>query len=130
MNKQINPFAGNLAFETTLLSPDEASGIMAVRPGLLNPFGTVHAGAMVWFADVVATTLALQGQRSEPGMQGFPLAINLSASLLSNCREGHLHARARFVKKGRRVSTINTEVKSGEDKLLLVLTTTHVAAEG
>ena len=130
MNAQTTSFAGDLAFEATLVSPGEASGKMPIGPGLLNPFGTVHAGAMVWFADVVATTLALQGQRPEPGMQGFPLAINLSANLLSNSREGHLHARARFVKQGRRVSTVSTEVTSDDGKLLLVLTTTHVAAEG
>ncbi|ASR53670.1 PaaI family thioesterase [Blastomonas fulva] len=130
MNAQTTSFAGDLAFEATLVSPGEASGTMPIGPGLLNPFGTVHAGAMVWFADVVATTLALQGQRPEPGMKGFPLAINLSANLLSNSREGHLHARARFVKQGRRVSTVSTEVTSDDGKLLLVLTTTHVAAEG
>lgn len=130
MNAQTTNFAGDLAFAATLVSPGEASGKMPIGPGLLNPFGTVHAGAMVWFADVVATTLALQGRRSEPGMQGFPLAINLSANLLSNSREGHLHARARFVKQGRRVSTVSTEVTSDDGKLLLVLTTTHVAAEG
>lgn len=130
MNTQTTAFVGDLAFEATFVSSGEARGKMPIGPGLLNPFGTVHAGAMVWFADVVATSLALQRQRPEPSMQGFPLAINLSANLLSNCREGHLHARAHFVKKGRRVSTVSTEITSDDGTLLLVLTTTHVAAEG
>jgi acyl-coenzyme A thioesterase PaaI-like protein len=28
---------------------------MPVKEGILNPFGTVHAGALVWLADVTAT---------------------------------------------------------------------------
>lgn len=123
-------FIGDLAFEASYVSPDEASGTMAMHPGLLNPFGTAHAGAMIRFADVVATTLTLQGRPPTAGMQGFPLAITLSANLLANCREGHLHARARFVKKARRGSTVRTEVTSDEGKVLLDLTTTHVVAEG
>lgn len=108
------------------MSPDEASGTMAV----LAPFGTAHAGAMIWFADVVATTLALQGRTPTAGMQGFPLAITLSANLLANCRQGHFHAVARSVKKARRVSTVRTEVTSDEDKILLDLTTTDVVVGG
>lgn len=51
---------------------------------------------MIWFADVVATTLPLQGTVPTPGTSGFPLAINLSANLLSNCRDGELRATACF----------------------------------
>ena len=101
---------------------------MPIQPGILNPFGTVHAGALIWFADVVATTLALQGRVPEAGMTGFPLAINLAANLVGNSGEGSLHASARFVKQGRRLSTVRTEVTSDAGKLLLDLTTTHIAA--
>ncbi len=130
MTTQTISFRGDIAFEAIYVSHDEARGTMAVQPGVLNPYGTVHAGAMIWFADVVATTLALQGKTPAAGMQGFPLAITLSANLLANCREGHLHALAHFVKKGRRVSTVRTVVTSGEGKVLLDLTTTHVVSEG
>ncbi len=61
-------------------------------------------------------------------MTGFPLAINLSANLLSNCRDGELFATARFVKAGRRVTTIRTIVESDKGKLLLDVTTSHVAS--
>ncbi|MCR9138147.1 MAG: PaaI family thioesterase [Alphaproteobacteria bacterium] len=121
-------FEGSIAFEARYVSEDQATGTMPVQDGILNPFGTVHAGAMIWFADVVATTLALQGTRPASGMSGFPLAINLSANLLSNCRDGALHATASFVKKGRRVSTVRTIVTSDEGKQLLDLTTTHIAS--
>lgn len=119
---------GEIAFEVQYVSDEMASGTMLVQDGILNPFGTVHAGAMIWFADVIATTLALQGNTPTSGMTGFPLAINLTANLLSNCREGKLHATAGFVKKGRRISTIRTIVNSDKGKQLLDLTTTHFAA--
>jgi uncharacterized protein (TIGR00369 family) len=128
MTNTPNDFEGKIAFSVTFVAETEAIGRMPVQPGILNPFGTVHAGAMIWFADVVATTLALQGQTPTPGMSGFPLAINLSANLLSNAQEGELRAVARFVKKGRRVSTLRTEVISDQGKVLLDMTTTHVAA--
>lgn len=121
-------FDGSINFDVRYVSEDEATGTMPVQDGILNPFGSVHAGAMIWFADVVATTLALQGTMPIPGMSGFPLAINLSANLLSNCRDGQLHATATFVKKGRRVSTVRTIVTSDDGKQLLDLTTTHIAS--
>lgn len=121
-------FEGMIAFEATYISNEEATGIMPVQPGILNPFGSVHAGAMIWFADVVATTLALQGTKPSKEMSGFPLAINLSANLVSNCRDGELRASASFVKKGRRVSTVRTTVESDSGKVLLDLTTTHIAS--
>jgi acyl-coenzyme A thioesterase PaaI-like protein len=77
MNTQAAIFEGNLAFDAVLVSPNEAKGTMAIGPGIHDPFGTVHAGAIIWFADVVVTTLALQGRHPEPNMQGLPFAINL-----------------------------------------------------
>ncbi|WP_372572305.1 PaaI family thioesterase [Ruegeria jejuensis] len=121
-------FDGSIAFSVRYESETEATGTMPIQNGILNPFGSVHAGAMIWFADVVATTLALQGTMPTPGMSGFPLAINLSANLLSNSKDGTLHATAQFVKHGRRVSTVRTVVTSDDGRQLLELTSTHIPA--
>lgn len=121
-------FTGNIHFETRLISPEEAAGTMRVTDGITNPYGTVHAGALIWFADVVATTLALQGAQTQGGMTGFPLAINLTAQLLSNVTEGSLTARARFVKRGRTLQTVRTEVTSEDGKVLIDLTTSHISS--
>lgn len=120
-------YEGALAFEVLSVTEQEAVGVMPIAEGMLNPFGTVHAGAMVWFADVVATHLALQGVEMSEGMKGFPLAINFAACVMSNRREGELRAVARFVKRGRRVTTVRTTVEA-EGKVLLELTSTHVPA--
>ncbi|WP_299871590.1 PaaI family thioesterase [uncultured Sulfitobacter sp.] len=128
MSQQAASLKGSIEFDVSFVSESEATGCMQIQDGIQNPFGTVHAGAMIWFADVVATTLALQGEHPTPGMKGFPLAITLNANMLSNSREGALHAKAVFVKKGRTVSTVRTTVSSDNGKILLDMTTTHIAS--
>lgn len=117
---------GNIDFQITELTPDRAIGILQVTEGVLNPFGTVHAGAMVWFADTVATTLALGSADVQPGDPGFPLALNLSVVLLGNRSDGVVKAVAEFVKRGRTVVTVRTFVTGPEGKPLLELTSTHL----
>ncbi|MDD3763137.1 MAG: PaaI family thioesterase [Nevskiales bacterium] len=116
---------GRIAFSVVSRSEQDAVAEMPVQAGILNPFGTVHAGAMLWFADVTATALVLGGQNATEGMKGFPLAINLNANLLGNQRDGVLRAVSTFVRKGRSVSVVRTAVYGGE-RLLADVTTSHV----
>ena len=101
---------------------------MPVAAGILNPFGTVQAGAMLWLADVTATVLAIGKTRLGQKGQGFPLAINLNAHLLGNQRGGDIRAEARFVRKGKRVTVVRTRVIGDNDQLLAEVTTTHIPA--
>jgi uncharacterized protein (TIGR00369 family) len=101
---------------------------MPVKEGILNPFGTVQAGAMLWLADVTATVLALRNAEVAPDGKGFPLAINLNTSLLGNQREGMIRAEARFVRSGKRVIVVRTRVTGDEGRLLAEVTTTHIRA--
>jgi uncharacterized protein (TIGR00369 family) len=121
-------YEGAIAFEVVSVAEDAAEAVMEIGPGILNPFGTVHAGALVWFADVVATRLALGEAEVTPGMESFPVAVTLNAQLLSNRQAGTLRARAGWVKRGRRVSTVRTLVEDEAGKVLLDLTSTHVSA--
>ncbi len=88
---------------------------------MLNPFGTIHAGAMLWLADTAATMLAMQ----QPG-EGFPVAVNLFTNLLSNQKGGELTAEARVTRSGKRVTVIRTTVTGQNDKLLAEVITTHI----
>jgi uncharacterized protein (TIGR00369 family) len=119
---------GELEFTIEERRDDCVVSRMPVGKGALNPFGTVQAGAMLWLADVTATVLAIG--TSEPGEkgQGFPLAINLNANLLSNQRGGEIFAEARFVRKGKRVTVVRTRVTGDGGRLLAEVTTTHVPA--
>ena len=119
---------GTIEFSIVERSDDHVVGAMPVQPGVLNPHGVVHAGALLWFADVCATMLALGGTEARPGGSGFPLAIDLHAAFLANQRDGALEARAAFVKRGRRVSVVRTTVTGAGGRLLADVTTTHVPA--
>jgi uncharacterized protein (TIGR00369 family) len=124
--RPVTHYEGALVFDIVSDTPEETVAHMPVTPTMHNPFGTVHAGALIWFADVTATTLALQGRPVAAGMTGFPLAINLSAQLLGNCREGVLVATARFVKRGRTLSVVRTAVTGPDGTLLVEVSTSHL----
>ena len=101
---------------------------MPITPGIRNPLGTVQAGALIWLADVTASTLVLEGHPLGKDGQGFPLAINLHTALVSNQRAGEIKAEARFVRRGRRVSVVRTRLLGSDDLLLAEVTSTHVPA--
>ena len=117
---------GTIDFTIVERSAELVVGEMPVQPGILNPYGVVHAGALLWFADVCATMLTLGGADAAPGQSGFPLAIDLHVAFLANQRDGVLEARAAFVKRGRRVSVVRTTVSGAGGRLLADVTTTHV----
>lgn len=119
---------GLIEMDITGVTDQEAQGEMTVTAGILNPFGTIHAGALVWFADVIATNLVLGGEQVEEGMESFPVAVTMNAQLLANRSDGQLVARARWLKRGRRVSTVRTDVRDAEGRVLLDLTSTHISA--
>lgn len=119
---------GNIQFSITTQSAEQVTGEMPVQPGILNPFGTAHAGAMLWFADVCATVLAFGGSDVAPGASGFPLAINLNAAFLGNQKEGVFKATSVYVKRGRNLSVVRTTVTGDNGRLIADVTTSHVPA--
>jgi uncharacterized protein (TIGR00369 family) len=120
---------GNIDFSIEKRSADCVISRMPVTSGILNPYGTVQAGAMIWLADVTATVLALEGQTIGESGKGFPLAIDIHTNLVGNQRDGEILAEARFVSRGKTVLVIRTRVIGNNDKLLAEVTTTHVIAK-
>jgi 1,4-dihydroxy-2-naphthoyl-CoA hydrolase len=119
---------GRIEFTIVKQHPDEVVSEMPIQPGILNPYGVVHAGAMLWFADVTATILAMGSTAAREGLSGFPLAINLNANFAANQKSGKLRAVASFVKRGRTVSIVRTIILGENDKLIAEVSTNHVAA--
>ncbi len=117
-----------IEFSIEEVNEQHAVSSMPVSSRMLNPFGTVHAGAIIWFADVTATVLALGTEEIPADGKGFPLAINLNSSLLGNQRSGELKAEATFVHKGKQLMVVRTRVTGENEKLLAEITTTHVPA--
>ena len=120
---------GRIEFHVVDQTPERVISEMPIQPGIRNPFGGVHAGAILWFADVTATFLALGSTEASEGMAGFPLAITLNANFAANQKEGKLRAVASFVKKGRTVSIVRTTIVGENDRLIADVTTTHVPAK-
>lgn len=121
-------YQGAIDFTITERSAERVVAEMPVGAGVLNPFGTVHAGAMLWLADVTATVMALEATEVHPDGRGFPLALTLNANLLANQGDGVVRAEARFVRKGRRVSVVRTTVTGTDGRLLVDMTTSHMPA--
>lgn len=119
---------GRIEFTILEQVPEQVISEMPIQPGILNPFGVVHAGAILWFADVTATVLAMGSTQTGEGVAGFPLAISLNANFVSNQKTGKFRAVASFVKKGKTVSVVRTSVFGENDKLIADVSTNHVAA--
>lgn len=120
---------GRIEFQVVEQTPERVTSEMPVQPGIMNPFGGIHAGAILWFADVTATVLAFGSTEFSEGIAGFPLAITLAANFAGNQKEGRLKAVASFVKKGRTVSVVRTTVFGENDRLIADVTTTHIPAK-
>lgn len=119
---------GNLEFFIVERNAEYVISRMTVTSGILNPFGTIQAGAMIWMADVTASILAIEGQTVGDDGKGFPLAIDIHTALVSNQRDGEIKAEARFVRRGQSVLFIKTRISGNGDKLLAEVTTTHTKA--
>jgi len=117
---------GEIEFTITERSEDRVVSKMPVGAGIKNPFGVVHAGALLWLADVTATVLVMGPGDATQGMKGFPLAVSLNANFFGNQSEGSFKAVASFVKRGRTVSVVRTAVYGAGDKLMADVTTSHV----
>lgn len=121
-------YEGGIAFDIVEAGPERAVATMPVTPSMLNPFGTVHAGAMIWFADVTATVCAIGDTVIGPKGEGFPLAVDLHTVLAANECDGVLTATATPVRRGRSLIVIRTDVTGEGGRLLISMTTTHVPA--
>jgi 1,4-dihydroxy-2-naphthoyl-CoA hydrolase len=120
--------SGHIEFSVEERNEDYVISRMPVSKGVLNPFGTVQAGAMIWLADVTASVLAIGSKEIGPDGKGFPLAVNLYVTLLSNQKDGEIKAEARFVRKGERLMVIRTRLTGKENRLLAEVTSTHIPA--
>ena len=120
---------GAIEFTVVEQTADRVVSEMPVLPGIKNPFGGAHAGAILWFADVTATVLAMGTTQATEGMKGFPFAIALNATFLGNQAHGSLRAVASFVKRGRTVSVVRTLVTGASDQLIAEVTTSHVLSK-
>lgn len=72
-----NEWKGEIGFTIESRAPERVVARMPVIQAAKNPFGTMHAGAQIWFVDIAATLCAIGDLDSigEDG-SGFPLAVD------------------------------------------------------
>ncbi|MBE1284492.1 MAG: PaaI family thioesterase [Rhodobacteraceae bacterium] len=124
-----NEWKGEIGFIIENREPDRVIARMPVTDAARNPFGTMHAGALIWFADIAATLCAIGDLDSiDDDGSGFPLAVDLHTVLSGNEKAGDLIATSTTVKRGGKLIVIRTEVHGETGRLLIDMTTTHLRA--
>ncbi len=96
-------FDASIRFSILEQTKDKVIGEMPIHQGIKNPYGVVHVGAILWFADICATILAFGTGHTTKGRRGFPLAINLNGNFAGNQSEGKFKAISTFVKRGKTI---------------------------
>jgi uncharacterized protein (TIGR00369 family) len=120
---------GSIEFSVIERADNRVVSEMPIRAGIKNPFGVVHVGAIVWFADVTATVLVMGSAQASEEMKGFPLAITQNAKFIGNQTDGMFTAVYSFVKRGHTVSIVRTLVYGADEKLIADVTTNHVLSK-
>ena len=97
-----------------------------IEPHHCNPTGNINGGVLISLADNLSTHVANDAFEAKTGERKFMVGIDLHAVMLANQLGGSICATAAPVRVGRRVTVIRTEVRGTDERLLAVVTTTHV----
>ena len=105
---------------------------MPIGPNVIQGTGVFAAGALIQLADVAATMACSRamdptGERRD---LPFPLSVQISSNLLRNTNTGKAITTSRVVHKGRTMMVVQSDVHDDRDRLLAVVTSTHLVAYG
>lgn len=119
---------GLIGFTPIAIESGRCVATMEVHPHLQQPMGMLHTGAIVTLADAAATYAALTLTDADATFSAdrFPLAIQVSTNIMRNTDHGTIIADARVTHGGRTTQVVTTEVRDEEQRLLAVVTTTHI----
>ena len=105
---------------------------MPIGPGVRQGTGVFAAGALIQLANVAATSACfdvMHAADSQAEVLPFPLAVQVSSSLLRNTDHGKVIAESRVVHAGRTMMVCEGEVKDEAGRLLCTVTTTHLVVK-
>ena len=85
----------------------------------LNPFGTVHGGAIATLVDVAMG----EAVATKDGEKGAPATIEMKVTYLDPGKPGRLEAVANVRRRGKRITIVEAEVRQGDDVVALALAT-------
>lgn len=121
-----------LGLRPLALDTERAVMEMPYGPNVRQGTGVFAAGALIQLADVAATMVCSSamdptGERRD---LPFPLSIQISTNLLRNTDRGKAIATSRVTHKGRTMMVVHSEVRDDRDRLLALVTSTHLVNYG
>ena len=122
--KDANPFFCLMGIDVISIEPGTAELKMQVRPDMHNGVGWLQGGILAAIADE-AMALALYSLLS--GNEGIA-TISESTSFIRGIQDGHIVAKARVIRKGRRVAFAEGEVYSVNDGVTMLSKTSAAFA--
>jgi uncharacterized protein (TIGR00369 family) len=101
---------------------------MPFIPQLQQLTGVFHAGALLTLADTTATFACMYWSSGtiSRSIEQFPLTIQLSTNFIRNTNQGTVRAEATPVHRGQTTMVVETRVSDAAQRLLMIVTTTHL----
>ena len=127
--ERCNAFNANTLMETlhinyTDVGKDFLTASMPVNARVYQPDGVLHGGAMLALAESVGSAACFVFLDAE----NFNIrGIEMSANHVKSMREGHVHATAKLLHKGRTTQVWNILLKNDEDQLISAAKLTTIA---
>lgn len=107
-----NQFARMLGVQLTEITLGGAKGMVEIRPEHMNPIGSVHGGCLFTLTDVVGAAAA-----SSYGEQITTMDCNIHY-LKAGLNSSSIHAQAKVLKHGRKVTVVEVSVTDQDGALL------------
>ncbi len=102
-------FTGSIGLEVVRADEgDEAEVVLEAGDVHLNPYGSVHGGAIATLVDSAMGAAVAKDDVA-------PVTIGLTVTYLEPARPGRLVARARVRRRGSRITIVEADVTAGDD---------------
>jgi 1,4-dihydroxy-2-naphthoyl-CoA hydrolase len=131
--RQMEETGGNIiaAMRMRMVSATPEAVVMSMPfgPGVRQGTGIFAAGALIQLADVAATSVCFESMHArnpEVEQHPFPLAVQISSSLIRNVDKGTVFAEARLVHSGRTMMVVESKVTDEAGRLLCSVNSTHL----
>ncbi len=111
-----SPFVAHVGIELRSLEDGYAELALPFRDEVITIGQTVHGGAIASLIDCAAMAAAWAGATAPENMRGT--TVNISVSYLSAANAVDLVARAKVLRRGKNLSTIDVDVLDGADNAI------------
>jgi 1,4-dihydroxy-2-naphthoyl-CoA hydrolase len=116
------PFGAMLGLELVAADTDEVRARLAWEERLCTAGGILHGGALMSLADAAGAYLAFLNL---PDGAGGTATIESKTNFFRAVREGHVHARARLLHRGRTTIVVETDLFDDAEKHVARVTQTQ-----